>query len=196
MAAVVAEAAMVAERTRLEASSVSQLHDQKLEGMAAVKKAQQAESQAQKEVDEVRAALASAAGDEAEVLAERLKALSEAAEAAQQAVEAARRQASLRSMRHVVKLWDQSQLWRMMVQWRVGMVGEEQGAAEKVNKAANVSVSGDEAAAMRPHVRARRLCTLTHHCAPPGSTHRAREVCGASRALDTPQGMIDSARPC
>ena len=34
-----AQAAMVAERTRLEASSVSQLHDQKLEGMAAVKKA-------------------------------------------------------------------------------------------------------------------------------------------------------------
>ena len=53
------------------------------------------------------------AGDEAEVLAERLKALSEAAEAAQQAVEAARRQASLRSMQHVLKLWDQSQLWRL-----------------------------------------------------------------------------------
>ena len=47
-----------------------------------------------------------------------------AAEAAQQAVEAARilRQASLRGMRHLVKLWAQSQLWRMMEQWRVGMV--------------------------------------------------------------------------
>ena len=63
-----AQAAMVAERTRLEASSVSQLHDQKLEGMAAVKKAQQAENQVQKEADEVRAALASAAGDETDLM--------------------------------------------------------------------------------------------------------------------------------
>ena len=57
--------------------------------MAAVKKAQQAESQAQKEVDEVRAALARSAGDEAEVLGERLKALSEAAHKAAVAATAA-----------------------------------------------------------------------------------------------------------
>ena len=112
-----AEAAMVAQRKVLERASSARLAAEK----EAVRKAQEAEARAVQEVEEIRARLASAAGDEAVVLEERLRTLSERAEREHDAVKAARQQATVRSMHHVLRLWEYSRQWRAVVEWRVGV---------------------------------------------------------------------------
>ena len=138
------------ERRRFEKASLVRLREQRYVGDAAVRKAQDAERRARDEVDEIRGALASSGGDESGVLLGRLAKSEHALEAAHEAVVEATRRASLRTMEHVLLLWQYSRQWRVMVQWRVAMVGEQRGSAmhsagvAAVSSALKEGVSGED----------------------------------------------------